>query len=182
MDIREYRRIEIKYKKMSKDHKASVYIVEPVGLLFSEYYFYLNAFICDIDENGEFIHKYQYPAIFRLDRISGRVDTKSRFSVIYSNRFEEGEYRKRIQFMFAGELLKVRFKYYGLSADAVLDRLPTARVIESTEEYQLIEAEVYGKGIVMWILSQGKMVEVLKPESLRNEIKEQLLELLKYYE
>ena len=84
--------------------------------------------------------------------------------------------------MFAGELLKVRFKYYGLSADAVLDRLPTARVIESTEEYQLIEAEVYGKGIVMWILSQGKMVEVLKPESLRNEIKEQLLDLLKYYE
>ena len=182
MDIREHRRIEIKYKKMSKDHKASVYIVEPVGLLFSEFYFYLNAFICETDENGEFVHKYQYPAIFRLDRISSRIDTKSKFSVIYSNRFEEGEYRKRIQFMFAGELLKVRFKYYGLSADAVLDRLPTARVLESTEDHQLVEAEVYGKGIVMWLLSQGKMVEVLKPESLRNEIREQLLDALKYYE
>ncbi len=180
-DIKKNRRIEIKYEKLSKERKKTTYIVEPVGILFSEYYFYLNAFINEANDKGEYSHKYQYPAIFRLDRIIERKETGDRFSVIYSNRFEEGEFRKKIQFMFAGELLKVRFKYYGLSIDAVTDRLPTAKIIEKKEDYITFEAEVYGKGIVMWLLSQGKNVEVIKPESLRNEIKKQLQEIIGYY-
>ena len=180
-DIKKNRRVEISYEKLSKEKKTSKYIIEPVGILFSEYYFYLNAFINVINEKGEYVHKYQYPAIFRLDRILERKDTGDKYKVIYSNRFEEGEFRKRTQFMFAGELLKVKFKYYGLSIDAITDRLPTAKVIKTTDDYSMVEAEVYGKGIVMWLLSQGKNVEVIKPESLRNEIKGQLLDLLNYY-
>ena len=156
--------------------------MEPVGLLFLEYYFYLNAYIDEADENGVLVHKYQYPALFRLDRIVARKDTGERFKVIYSNRFEEGEFRKRTQFMFPGKLLTLQFKYYGPNVDAVLDRLPTAKVVEEKTKYQLIEAEVYGTGIVMWLLSQGKNVEVLRPQSLREEMKKVLTEMLGYYE
>ena len=182
-DIKKLRRVEIKYEKMSKEKngKKQSYIVEPVGLLFSEYYFYLNAFIDEKLENGQYGHKYQYPAIFRLDRIISRRETGETFKVAYSNRFEEGEFRKRVQFMYAGTLLRIRFKYYGLSVDAVLDRLPTAKVIETNEDYALIEAEVYGKGIVMWILSQGKNIEVLFPKSLRQDIKKTLDEMMELY-
>lgn len=180
-DIRKKRLIKIRYEKLSKEKKAVTYIVEPVGLIFSEYYFYLNAFIDELSDKEEHVHKYQYPAIFRLDRIIERKDTGNKFTVEYSNRFEEGEFRKRIQFMFAGELIKVRFKYYGLSIDAVMDRLPTAKIIEKTNEYYMVEAEVYGKGIVMWLMSQGKNVEVVKPKDLRIELKNQCIELLDYY-
>ncbi len=181
-DIRKKRLIKIRYEKLSKENKAVTYIVEPVGLIFSEYYFYLNAFIDELNDKEEYVHKYQYPAIFRLDRILDRKNTSNKFVVEYSNRFEEGEFRKRIQFMFAGELIKVRFKYYGLSIDAVLDRLPTAKIIEKTDEYYMVEAEVYGKGIVMWLMSQGKNVEVVSPATLREEIKKQITELNRWYE
>lgn len=155
--------------------------MEPVGLIFSEYYFYLNAYIDIKNDHGEFEHKYKFPAIFRLDRIIERKDTGCHFKVIYSSRFEEGEFRKRIQFMHAGKLLKIQFRYYEYDVDSVLDRLPTAKVIEKHPDFHVIEAEVYGAGILMWILSQGKRVEVLRPESLRIEIRQTLTDILQYY-
>ena len=41
---------------------------------------------------------------------------------------------------------------------------------------------MYGKGIIMWLLSQGAKVEVLKPESMRMEMKETLSEMLNLYQ
>lgn len=74
--------------------------------------------------------------------------------------------------MTPGNLLKIKFKFFGRSIQAVLDRLPTAKVVEEEkEDVYIVEAEVYGKGIKMWLLSQGEYLEVLKPEKLRAEIK-----------
>ena len=98
------------------------------------------------------------------------------------NRFEEGEFRKRIQFMYAGKLMTIRIKYYGQNPESILDRLPTARVIEEYENESIIEAEVYGKGVVMWLLSQADKVEILKPDSLREEMKKVISDMLKLYQ
>ena len=75
-----------------------------------------------------------------------------------SKRFEEGEFRKRIQFMFGGKLRKVRFKYLGETAEPVLDRLPTARVVGKEGDAYIVEAEVFGKGIDIWVRSQGELI------------------------
>ena len=83
--------------------------------------------------------------------------------------------------MFPGNLMKLQFKYTGNTAEAVLDRLPTARVISEDNGSFIIEAEVYGKGILMWLLSQGNRVEVLKPDYMRAEIKSILADALKNY-
>ncbi len=87
--------------------------------------------------------------------------TEERFRVSYAQRFEEGEFRKRAQFMFGGKLRTVRFVYTGPSLEAVLDRLPTARVLEKDGAYT-IEAEVFGDGIDMWLRSQGEDARVLR--------------------
>lgn len=105
-----------------------------------------------------------------------------KFKVSYANRFEEGEFRKRIQFMYAGKLQKVVLKFYGENPEPILDRLPTARIIEQYSDEYTIEAEVYGKGVIMWLLSQGSKVEVLRPESMREEMKHVLHDMLKLYE
>jgi predicted DNA-binding transcriptional regulator YafY len=180
-DIKGHNMLEIKYAKADNPKEAVKRIVEPVAVLFSEYYFYLNAYIVEKDERGAFVHKYDYPAIFRLDRIKTYKKIGEKFRVPYGSRFEEGEFRKRVQFMYAGELTKLKLKFYGNNPEAVLDRLPTAELIEQTEEYSVIEAEVYGKGIVMWLLSQGSKVEVLKPDSLRQEMKQQIQDMLDRY-
>ena len=83
------------------------------------------------------------------------------FKVIYKDRFEEGEFRKRVQFMFGGKLRKVRFEYSGYSVEAVLDRLPTARIEKEEDGVYTISAEVFGDGIDMWLRSQGDRIRVI---------------------
>ena len=60
--------------------------------------------------------------------------------------------------MYPGELQEVVFEFKGDSLEAVLDRLPTARVVSVNDGWYTIKAEVYGKGIDMWLKSQGEWV------------------------
>lgn len=180
-NIKDHQLLEITYGKQIPKKKTVKRMIEPVAILFSEYYFYLNAFIVDRGENG-YKHRFDYPAIFRIDRIIDYRKLGEQFHVDYADRFQEGEYRKRVQFMFAGELMRVRFRYEGDSVDAILDRLPTAQILTEENRTYIIEAEVYGKGILMWLLSQGDAVEILKPQSLRDEMEQMLENMLRKYQ
>lgn len=84
---------------------------------------------------------------------------KEHFQIPYSQRFQEGEFRKRVQFMYGGRLQRVTFTYCGYDIDAILDRLPTAKILSEQDGTYQLEAEVYGKGIEMWLRSQGKYVK-----------------------
>ena len=77
----------------------------------------------------------------------------------YTSRFQEGEFRRRVQFMYGGRLQKIRFQYTRPSIEAVLDRLPTAEIEEKTETGWIVKAEVFGKGIDMWLRSQGDLIQ-----------------------
>lgn len=181
-EINQCNLLEITYYRQTDSKTPVKRCIQPISLLFSEYYFYLNAYIVEKNEHEQYVRQYDYPTIFRIDRIKEYKELGEKFRIPYVNRFEEGEFRKRIQFMYAGELIRLQFCYSGKNVEAILDRLPTAKVVSESESGKIIEAEVYGKGILMWLLSQGKMVEVLKPESLRAEIKEILLEMIEKYD
>ena len=64
--------------------------------------------------------------------------------------------------MYGGKLKKVKFKYKGLDIDAILDRLPTAKVISENDGIYTVTAEVFGQGIDMWFRSQGENIEVIE--------------------
>lgn len=181
-EVKHFNLLELMYRKQIASKETVKRIVQPVGLLFSEYYFYLNAFIVEKKENGKYEQIYDYPAIFRLDRIKSFKELGEKFKIPYSDRFEEGEFRKRVQFMFPGKLTRLQFEYTGSSIEAILDRLPTAQVLSESDKGYLVEAEVYGNGILMWLLSQGSKVEVLKPQSIRQEMKTVLTEMLNKYQ
>lgn len=173
--------LEIKYRRATTKKGEIVRVVVPVAILFSEYYFYLIAFFLDRDETGSLTQRFDYPAILRVDRIVSFKETNEKFSIAYKDRFEEGEFRKRIQFMYGGSLQKLVFRYTGDSVEAILDRLPTAKIRETGEDGSIIEAEVFGEGIVMWLLSQGDTIEVLRPESLRAKLIEKCEAMLRVY-
>lgn len=99
-----------------------------------------------------------FPTIYRIDRIKSFIVLDEYFQVPYKDRFQEGEFRKRVQFMYGGKLERIRFKYTGPSIEAVLDRLPTSKIVEQDEEGWTLEAEVFGKGIEMWLRSQGNYI------------------------
>ena len=48
--------------------------------------------------------------------------------------------------------------------DAVLDRLPTAEIVDEDNGIYTIIAETFGNGIDMWLRSQGKNVQVINEE------------------
>ena len=160
--IRNCNCIEIDYERV-KDKKVVHRKVRPVAIMFSEYYFYVTAFIDNEEIKQWFdVINDSFPTIYRIDRIKGIKVCEEHFHIPYSSRFEEGEFRKRIQFMYGGKLEKVKFKYVGNDIDAILDRLPTAVVKAENESGYIVEAEVFGKGIDMWIKSQGDLIELLE--------------------
>ena len=159
--VRSCRYIEIDYLRM-KDKTVVKRKVKPVAVMFSEYYFYLTAFIDDEDiRKGFDVINDSFPTIYRIDRIRKLKVLDERFHIPYSSRFEEGEFRKRVQFMYGGKLRRVKFKYTGPDIDAVLDRLPTAKVVSGEEGGYIVSAEVFGKGIDMWLRSQGDYVKLI---------------------
>lgn len=148
--------MEIEYERI-KEPKVVTRRVQPVGIMFSEYYFYLTAFL---EEKSTFDNPNDiFPTIYRIDRIISFRVLDEHFRVPYIERFQEGEFRKRVQFMYGGKLQRIRFRYTGPSLEAVLDRLPTAVILSEDSKGCVIEAEVFGKGIDMWIRSQGDYID-----------------------
>lgn len=170
--IEEKRTITITYYKMNREEVKRK--IKPTAILFSEYYFYLIAYMAD---DAEYKAKY-----FRVDRISAMMEHRENFQLDRKYDFDEGDLREKNQFMFPGENIKIRFAFSGLSVQAILDRLPTAKIVEKNGNTSIIEAEVnHGRGIIMYLLSQGSWVKVLSPQSLVEEMQEELEKMKSYY-
>jgi len=52
----------------------------------------------------------------------------------------------------------------------VLDKLPTAKIIERKRSEYLLEAEVYGDGVKMFLLSQGAWVKMIALDEFVKEM------------
>lgn len=160
--ISESRYIEVNYYR-TKDKNTVRRKLQPVAIMFSEYYFYLTAFIDDEEIRKDFdVLNDSFPTIYRIDRIRSLKVLDEKYHIPYSSRFEEGEFRKRIQFMYGGKLQKVKFRYSGTDIDAILDRLPTAQILDEENGVYTVSAEVFGTGIDMWLRSQGSYVELIQ--------------------
>ena len=145
--------IEIKYCR--QDGKSTKRKIEPVGVLFSEFYFYLLAYIPG---------KRDYPYTYRVDRIDGVKGGFGNFSIPYKDRFQDGEFRDRVQFMYSGSLQTVVFEYSGPSLEAIQDRLPTSKIINEKDGVHTVVAESFGDGIYMFLDAQGEKVRIVSKQ------------------
>lgn len=170
--IHERKEISVSYYKVNR--KLVTRRIMPVAITFSDYYFYLIAYRCDKDD--------WKPLYYRIGRIENIVEHRKHFTLAPEHDFDVGELRKKIQFMFPGEFRKIKFSYTGPSVQAILDRLPTAKVVEEKDGTYIIEAEIYGTGINMFLLSQGRSVKVLGPDDFVEEMKQEIAEMKTMYE
>ena len=169
--ISERREITLEYTRT--DRVIVSHRLRPASVMFTDYYFYLIAF--PVEGNLE------KPLYFRVDRIKHITEHRKQFSA-NEGEFDEGLLRQRSLFMWPGKLRTIRFEFTGPSVQAVLDKHPTARIIERDGGKYIIEAEVYGDGIKMWLLSQGNWVKVIGPEEFVSEIREEIAALQHMYE
>lgn len=168
--ISDKQEISIDYYRM--DRKWVTHRLRPASVMFTDYYFYLIAFLTE--------GKTEKPYYFRIDRIRQITVHRKKFAAD-APAFDEGLLRQRSLFMFPGKLQTIRFEFTGPSIQAVLDKLPTAKIIEREGRKYLIEAEVYGKGIKMWLLSQGAWVKVVAPDDFAAEMKEEISQMMALY-
>lgn len=170
--ITERKEITIEYYRT--DRKWVTHRLRPASVMFTDYYFYLIAFRTD--------EKTDKPYYFRIDRIKQITIHRKKFDAFDAPDFDEGLLRKRSLFMWPGKLRTIRFEFSGPSVQAALDKLPTAKIIERLggNKY-LVEAEVYGDGIKMWLLSQGTWVKVVSPDEYIEEMRAEIQKLSEYY-
>lgn len=170
--IQDQQIMNITYEKQDKTEVS--YDIKPLGLIFNEYYFYLMAEKCGNDA--------PFLQAFRVDRFKSFNETEGDFKIEYKDRFQEGDFRKKIQFMYTGKLEKITFKFWGDSLEAVLDRLVTAKVIGQEDGKAIIEAEVYGDGVRRWLLTQQEYLEVIRPDHYRAAMKDTISKMLANYD
>lgn len=109
----EHRYVQIDYQK----EEASAIIsrrIQPIGILYSEGYFYLAAYILMGQEKKQSQGMKEaaateegdgrlFPAVYRLDCVVNYKILEERFRVSYGERFEESEFRKRFHPGMDGE-------------------------------------------------------------------------------
>lgn len=166
-------RREITVDYYRADRTLRTHRLRPASVMFSEFYFYLIAFDTEGEEDK--------PKYYRIDRIKRITEHRDSGKTALFPEFDEGLLRRRSLLMWSGKLRTIRFEYTGPSVRAILDRLPTARVVDRCEGGTVIEAEVYGDGIRMWLLSQGDYVRVIAPDEFVCEMRNQISKMSEKY-
>lgn len=85
-------------------------------------------------------------------------------------KYNAGDMRNCLQFMYAGKLLIIKVRCKTDLVDVFKDRLPNHWIIEDKGKYQILGAKVFGKGFIKWALSMGRGIEILEPVELRAQI------------
>ena len=169
--ITEKKEITVDYYRA--DRALKTHRIRPTSLMFTDYYFYLIAFNTEGDPDK--------PLYFRVDRIKHITEHRQHFTNDDAPEFDEGLLRQRSLFMWPGKLRTIRFEFTGSAIQAILDKLPTARIIERNGRTYTVEAEVYGDGIKMWLLSQGRRVKVIAPDDFVEEMKKEITAMANFY-
>lgn len=164
--------ITITYYKMDRSQVKRK--IKPVSIMFSEYYFYLIAYRCDAKDSN-------IPVYFRIDRIIDLTIHRDTFSLAKEQDVDEGLLRQKSQFMWPGPDRRIRFEFTGPSVQAILDRIPTAKIVDRQDGKYIIEAEVFGTGIKMFLLSQGSWVKVTAPAEFVDNMKEEIKKMQSLY-
>ena len=150
-------------KKLEKKI-VSTPVVSPYAIVYSKQQFYL----IGIKEGQTKFFSY------RLDRIKNINILNERIS-IKKNKNEIKEFAQSLTEMFGGEKQESEAICHTLLIDTIFDvfgKNVTIEKLNNNEDYFKLKVDTSILGFKMWAMRNIDLVEVKKPESLRNEMKE----------
>jgi predicted DNA-binding transcriptional regulator YafY len=165
------RSIEINYYSMSHK-KESVRKVDPYRIWFFNGTFYLIAYC----------HQRKETRIFALDRIKSVSITDENF--IVPDDFDLEDFMKPSFGIFKGKPEKVRIWFGPNAAGYITEKIwhETQNIIEENDGAIIFEAEIaITEEIKTWVLSWGSKAAVLKPDSLKKELKKEIKKMAGKY-
>jgi predicted DNA-binding transcriptional regulator YafY len=164
------KKIEITYKppkKLAKRHKITPY---SFACDFGKYY------LISKTEDKDFLIN------FRIDRIESIVILKEEGK--RPAEFNVNDYLKKTWYMYSDKEVEVRVRFDDICYEVVTEKnMVDGKLINRVEgEYFEYKFRANGtKGIIIWLLGFGGAAEVLSPESLREEIKRTVSNMVKKY-
>lgn len=164
---------KIKIKYIRRDNETVERVISPLAVVFSDYYFYLIAYIDKKD--------YDYPAFFRLDRIVSFIILNQTYSKQLFSKYNVGNMKKNTKFMSGGRFIKVKLKVDKLVLNTILDQIPNAIIINENNSFAFLEVKIFEDGFIKWVLNNSDAVEVINPIEIRDKIKNEAIKILNKY-
>lgn len=178
--IAENRQVSFKYfdydvkKEKVYRKNGDKYTVSPYGLSWDDENYYLVTFST----------KYKSFTHYRVDRMT-EIDLKddARDPLLDRAQFDIAEYSKKVFNMFGGEEVTVKIQFDNSLVNAVVDRFGKDIIIGKLDEnsfYIWIKVAV-SSTFFAWISQFGSKVKVLSPETVVEQYKTNLKEILEQY-
>lgn len=182
--IENKKQIKINYarRKFTDNREIAVsekqMIINPYALTWQDDYYYL---IGNHAKYDNLIH-------LRLDRIGAVevLDVKSRhFSEVceYKDFFDTADYTAKLFGMFTGEVCEVELCCDKSVSEQVFDRFTEKIFIKKVTDntFNFTVKAVISDALVTWIMNYGNKIKAVKPESLKDMVKQRAIDILENY-
>ncbi len=185
--IRERKKVSFIYcKRVVTDDTRAVkvrerrHVVSPYALIWSNDHYYLVG-------NNQKYDNLMHTRIDRMKKVEMLDETVRPFSEVsqYRSFFDSADYAGKLFNMFSGTLQQLDFVCDNSILEEILDRFGAGALItKSSDEnkFRMRTKIVVSEGLVSWLLQFGNRLEVIEPDSLRNQVMARAKEVLELYQ
>jgi len=165
---------------LDKDGKPRIYTVSPYEIVVANGYYYL---IC-AREQSDMLYHYRLNYICNIEVLKSEKRRSIRDIPGYKNGLKLSEYMNEHPYMMAsGDIVRVFFRFEKWVIGHVYEWFgKDIKLLENkTEDTITATIRVNERAMLYWALQYGMYVEVLGPQSLRNQIHDAVTAMAKKY-
>ncbi|MGT2958482.1 hypothetical protein A9Q68_06840 [Streptococcus bovimastitidis] len=167
----------------TKNFVTKTFNQKPTSIFFKDLYFFMssNNHMAIDDDDLDFLSKFRINNMKNLQLIHRPRDFKT--NVTYRDRIQTGILQNTTgQLPFYGKKITLEFDFLYEPA-YVMDRFPNAKIVKQENgitSFQVVTNDGYG--VKMWLLMQGDMVRVKRPQVMIDYLTRQAKRILEYYQ
>lgn len=169
--------VEITYT--NNDLATTTFPIAPLSIAYDEGYFYCIAYK-NWDSEQPQIRNY------RIDRILGYRKKRKKFTKLLdgSRFFEAGKYANLSFMMHSGErIIHATIRVKPFIANHLKSKFPVHRFLRKENDHEVYQVTVsHEESLLFWLLQQRTWAQVLSPQSLRDKMKEAIIDLARMYD
>lgn len=167
------------HPKMDKDGKPRTYVINPYQMAAKDGKYYL---ICNYDKYND-ISNYRIDRIKNIVILDEKIKPFDKLEDVKSGRLNLNNYMKEHIYMYSSANEKVTFRIVKPMISDVIDMFgDDVRFTDETDSHVTVIAMVNKRAMLQFAKNFAPDVEVIKPESLRGEVREELKKAIEVYD
>lgn len=179
--ITENKKIKFQYfqwnvkKEMELRHGGAYYDISPWGLSWDDENYYLVGY----DSEAGMIKHYRVDKMLHIS-----LSDEPREGKEYFKKLDMADYAKKSFGMFGGEEEKVKLLVDNALSGVIIDRFgKDVMIVPADREHFTVTVNVHvSRQFLGWIMSLGEQAKIVSPQSVVDQMKEEILRLQKQYQ